>query len=283
MAARREGATDDCAYGDERCTACGACDYQVVDPIVFKPEQYTPQPPRARPPLPEGRTTLRLRYAKEERLAALSHLETMTAILRTFRRAGLAIPHTTGFNPKPRVAFGPACPVGTASEAEWLDVELLGTPHIDEVAEQIRRALPPGFALLEAQRLLPGAVSLNRAIRGLTFRVALAAAAPALPSRVAEFLARERVEATRLREGKAPAVLDLRAAVLALEAEGESVLRFTLRAGEGEATARPAELLAHLLGEESARAPGLRIVREAAIFGEPVICGGPFGTRIDRA
>ena len=41
------------------------------------------------------------------------HLETMTALLRTFRRAKLGIPHSQGFHPKPKVSFGPACPVGT--------------------------------------------------------------------------------------------------------------------------------------------------------------------------
>ena len=56
MAAHREGATHDCAYGEERCTACGACDYTVVDTIVFKPEQYEAQPQRERKPLPAERT-----------------------------------------------------------------------------------------------------------------------------------------------------------------------------------------------------------------------------------
>src|SRR5207249_7878744 len=145
VASLKEGATHDCAYGDERCTACGACDYEVVDTIVYHPEDYKPQHrPKAAPP-PEGRTTMRLRYAKESRAVALSHLETMTALLRAFRRAKLSIPHTQGFHPKPRVSFGPACPVGTESRAEYLDLELHGAPEAAEVAERIRDELPEGF------------------------------------------------------------------------------------------------------------------------------------------
>src|SRR5205814_29498 len=111
MACLKQSATHDCAYGDERCTACGACDYEVVDTIVYHPEDYKLQRRSPVPEAPEGRTTLRLRYAKEGCAVALSHLETMTALLRTFRRAKLSIPHTQGFHPKPRVSFGPACPV----------------------------------------------------------------------------------------------------------------------------------------------------------------------------
>ncbi|TMA19244.1 MAG: TIGR03960 family B12-binding radical SAM protein, partial [Deltaproteobacteria bacterium] len=118
-----EGATADCAYGDEYCTACGACDYEVVDTIVYHPSDYRKQHVD-KPELPKERTLLRMRYAKEGVAIALSHLETMTALLRTFRRAKLSIPHSQGFHPKPKVSFGPACPVGTESRAEYLDVEL---------------------------------------------------------------------------------------------------------------------------------------------------------------
>jgi radical SAM family uncharacterized protein/radical SAM-linked protein len=282
IAARKEGATEDCAYGDERCTACGACDYEVVDTIVFKPEQYAPLPARARKPVPTERTSLRIRYAKGPQLVALSHLETMTAILRTFRRAGLSIPHSQGFNPKPRVAFGPACPVGTESEAEWLDLELIGTQTIDDVTARISKELPPGLLLLEVLKLEPGAISLNRAIRGLAFRVEVPERERDLAGEVQRFLSEDKVLVSRAREGKVNVQVDLRAAVTGLSVEQPGMLRFTLRAGEGEATARPGELLTHLLGAELARPGAVRIVREAVIFGAPVLVGGPLGTRLDR-
>jgi len=278
MAARREGATDDCAYGDERCTACGACDYAVVDTVVFKPDQYQPLPARPRAIVPAERTLLRLRYAKDGRLVALSHLETMTALLRTFRRAGLSIPHSSGFNPKPKVGFGPACPVGTESEAEYLDLELHGAHAAAEVGEKIRAQLPPGFRLLEIAELPPGTASLSRAIRGLVFRVelperssALGAdlSAMAVGARVAAFLAQPQVLIARERKDKPVVSIDLRAAVSELSLE-ERTLRFTLRAGETEATARTGELLAHLFGAAFEESGEARIVREAVIFGAPV-------------
>src|SRR5438132_4395264 len=102
MAARKEGQVPDCAYGEEICTACGACDYEVVDNIVYHPEDYRRQPRPEPAALPSERTFLRLRYAKEGVAVALSQLETMTALLRTFPRAGLSMPPSEGFHPHPK-------------------------------------------------------------------------------------------------------------------------------------------------------------------------------------
>src|SRR5436853_2757190 len=80
MAALGEAQVPDCAYGEEICTACGACDYEVVDTIVYHPKDYRRQPAGASEAPPPGRTLLRLRYAKHGLAVALSHLETMTAL-----------------------------------------------------------------------------------------------------------------------------------------------------------------------------------------------------------
>jgi hypothetical protein len=63
--------------------------------------------------------------------------------------------------------------------------------------------------------------------------------------------------------------IDLRKGVEGLAASGPREIRFTLRAGESEAVARPAELLVALFGPELTRPGVARIVRESAIFGTP--------------
>ena len=72
------------------CSVCGACDYEVVKNRIYEAKDYVPEPsPPPRPPDPPERTRVRVRYAKLGRLVALSHLETMHALLRAVRRAGL--------------------------------------------------------------------------------------------------------------------------------------------------------------------------------------------------
>ena len=270
MASLRESQVPDCAYGEEICTACGACDYEVVDNIVYHPEDYRRQPPRVPAEVPAGRTLLRLRYAKEGVAAvALSHLETMTALLRTFRRAKLSIPHSQGFHPKPKVSFGPACPVGTESRAEYLDLELFGVQDAGQVAGAVRVHLPEGFRLLSCEALAPGGDSLARTIRGIVYRVELPDDAPDAAQRLAEFASSGEAIIVREREGKRPVRVDLKASVEGLAADGPREVRFTLKAGEPEAVARPSELLSALFGAELVKPGRSRLIRESVVFGPP--------------
>ena len=269
MAALKEAQVPDCAYGEEICTACGACDYQIVDTIVYHPADYRRQPPRPPEAPPATRTLLRLRYAKRGVAVALSHLETVTALGRAFRRAKLSIPHSQGFHPKPKVSFGPACPVGIESEAEYLDVELFGEQDAAQVARCIGAELPEGLFLLSCEQLEPGAASLNRTIRAIEYRADLGQGAPDAVEKVAAFAAGPDATIARSREGKSAIAIDLKKSVDGLLAEGPRLLRFILRTGDGEAVARPAELLGAVLGSEMARPGAVRLLRQRAVFEPP--------------
>ncbi|MFL5362590.1 MAG: hypothetical protein ACJ78U_16635, partial [Myxococcales bacterium] len=60
--------------------------------------------------------------------------------------------------------------------------------------------------------------------------------------------------------------IDLKAAVQDIHPQGPRSLRFTLRAGETQATARPYELLGAIFGAEWIKPGVTRIVRENALF-----------------
>ena len=61
---------------------------------------------------------LRLTFAKQGRLAMLSHLEVARALERTVRRAGLPYAVSQGFSPHMLIAFGAALPVGVGGTHE---------------------------------------------------------------------------------------------------------------------------------------------------------------------
>jgi radical SAM-linked protein len=111
-------------------------------------------------------TTFRLRvtYGKTGRLRFLSHLEITHASERCVRRAGLAYAVTQGFNPRMKVAFGPALPVGTAGLAESYDVWLTRyLPPADALAA-LRAASPDGLAPTEARYVPEREPSLTAAL-----------------------------------------------------------------------------------------------------------------------
>jgi hypothetical protein len=135
----------------------------------------------------------------------------------------------------------------------------------------VRAELPEGFRLLSCEPIDRASPALNQSIRGIEYRVELPDTAPDAAERLAAFAAQNAACIVREREGKTPVRLDLKAAVQGLAAEGPHVLRFTLRAGEAEAVARPVELLTALFGAECVK-PGIaRLVRENVVFGAPAV------------
>jgi radical SAM-linked protein len=88
---------------------------------------------------------LRVTYGKTGRLRFLSHLEVARACERAVRRAGLEYAVTQGFNPRMKLGFGPALPVGTAGTAEVYDVWLKRFVAAEAVMDSLRSATPEGL------------------------------------------------------------------------------------------------------------------------------------------
>jgi len=271
-----EAKVDDCAL--KTCTACGACDYDVVTTRTYREKDYVPAEKLGiRPPLPVERTHLRLRYAKTGRAAALSHLETMTALLRAMRRAKLPLAFSQGFHPKPKVGFGPALPVGIESRAEFFDLELLGEVDPAEVARALEPQWPHGFALLELSRIDRKAPSLSESIAEQRYRVRLpeSVTVDELSARLVAFHAAPTLPISRKDRSDAPSnsrrpvpprrSIDVKAAVVKLEEAGPRELLLSLKAGR-EASARPSEVLQALFGPEQPVPTGIRLAKEDVSF-----------------
>jgi radical SAM family uncharacterized protein/radical SAM-linked protein len=270
---------EDCVLAP--CSVCGACDYEVVKNRIYEAKDYVPEPaPPPRPPAPAERTRVRVRYAKLERLVALSHLETMHALLRAVRRAGLPVAHSQGYHPKPKVSFGPALSVGVESTCEHLDLELVGPADAAEIGERLGRELPEGLRVLDAQRVDPGAPSISEAMRAIHYRADFPEDLwdeGALAERVAAFLGAERAVVTRIGRPKSrdrkrhqkiaasrQREIDLKEIVTHLAVDGPGRVTFSLRA-DPSGSAKPAEVLAAVFGDgETPR--GVKVLKEGVSF-----------------
>lgn len=112
-----------------------------------------------------------IQYSKEEEARFLSHLDLMTAMERAFRRAGLPLAFSEGFNPHPRVSFASALAVGVTSEAEYLDVQLLEEIPADEVLQRLNKVLPCGLCVRGAVPVTKRTESLMALINLARYRV----------------------------------------------------------------------------------------------------------------
>lgn len=188
----------------------------------------------------------RIAFSKTEAMRFTGHLDLHRAWERTFRRAELPLAYSQGFSPHPRIQLAAALPLGVLSDAELLDVWFEKAVDPSLALEQLRRAAPPGIAVVDIQPADRGETPLQQRVQAAIFE-----ATPGekvlradLDIRIAQLLSEPSIE--RQRRGKR---YDLRPLILELVAEGDPgtppCVRMTLAAREG-ATGRPEEVLAAL-------------------------------------
>jgi len=92
----------------------------------------------------------RLLFEKTGNALWISHLDLMRLFQRAFKRAGLPLKHTQGFNPRPLVSIALPLSVGVASHCELLDFELDGDmPDFSVIRQQLNKALVEGVHVLD--------------------------------------------------------------------------------------------------------------------------------------
>ena len=74
---------------------------------------------------------IRIKFRKVGDLQYISHLDLVRTMQKALKRAGLKMWYTEGFNPKPKMVFGPPLSIGVESECEFLDIRLLDEPDFD--------------------------------------------------------------------------------------------------------------------------------------------------------
>ena len=92
----------------------------------------------------------RLLFEKTGNAIWISHLDLMRLFQRAFKRAGLRLKHTQGFNPRPSVSIALPLSVGVESRCELLDFELDGqSVSNDIICLRLNDALIDGVRVLD--------------------------------------------------------------------------------------------------------------------------------------
>ena len=92
----------------------------------------------------------RLLFEKKGNAIWISHLDLMRVFQRSFKRAGLPLTHTQGFNPRPSVSIALPLSVGIESSCELLDFDLDGDPIPEaEIKRRLNEKLVEGVRVLD--------------------------------------------------------------------------------------------------------------------------------------
>lgn len=92
---------------------------------------------------------LRALFEKTGNAVYISHLDLMRLFQRAFKRAGLPLTHTQGYNPRPSVSIALPLSVGVESRCELLDFDLeTDSVSCEEIKERLNGALVDGVQVL---------------------------------------------------------------------------------------------------------------------------------------
>lgn len=116
---------------------------------------------------------IRVKFSKTGEMRCLSHNELLLAIFRTLKRAGIPVTYSAGFNPHPKISFGPALAAGVEGLNEYFDIE---TPVIISPAAfsgRLNAQLPEGLEILGAALITKQERSLNDLFSSYEYEVTI--------------------------------------------------------------------------------------------------------------
>ncbi len=91
---------------------------------------------------------VRATFSKRRRAKYISHLDLMRCIQRAFKRAGVPIWYTEGFNPHAYLMFPLALSLGCESGCECMDFRLDGNMSMQTAMERLNRVLPEDLQIV---------------------------------------------------------------------------------------------------------------------------------------
>lgn len=86
----------------------------------------------------------RMYYRQEDSIKYISHLDFLRTVNRIFKRAGVPLKFSNGFNPHTIMTIGLPLSVGTTSDCDVLDIELLCDVDTDNLLKDLNNNAPRG-------------------------------------------------------------------------------------------------------------------------------------------
>jgi radical SAM-linked protein len=198
----------------------------------------------------EALQRLRLVFGKGAELKYISHLDLLRVWERVLRRARVPLAYSQGFNPRPKLFFAAALPVGCTGRAEMLDLLMEHRVGLHAFASSLKKQMPEGLELCSVSEVELTLPSLPSEIVAAEYEVRVqgSGATDAIQNRLDSLLAATSIPRSRQRPDGTRSY-DLRPLVQNLALAGRdgdaAIIRMRLQA-DAHGTGRPDEVMAAL-------------------------------------
>ena len=146
--ATRAQVTPDCREG---CTGCGMnrhtdCFVNAESETYYRENNIK----RDTGELKQTGTTRKfaIEFSKTGTVCYTSHLDLMRMFKRAFKRSGIILAYSQGFNPHPKMGFAQPLSLGYWGASEYIEFEVIGVEiYAEEIIEKLSAVLPEGISL----------------------------------------------------------------------------------------------------------------------------------------
>ena len=176
---------------------------------------------------------IRICFSKTGCSKYVSHLDLMKTLQRTFRRGGIDISYSQGFNPHPIMSIAHPLPLGVEGLNEYMDISVDSKPDFEELKIKMNNALPQD---IRVHSVFNADKPLNILVRAeYTADIVLKNSIPELDGKMTDFLSlKEIVVEKKTKRGVSdtdirPMIFDVK---IEKNEEKEVKLKFVLANGE---------------------------------------------------
>ncbi len=156
--------TADCKY--EECPKCGLmkeCEYfdsermekisLILSPSISgsQQEDRTHYSNHAAFSEKSQRYKYRIYFSKLGFCRYLGHNDLMAVIERCLRRAEIPLIYSEGYNPRPRLSFSPAIPLGVGAAKIWIDFRTYDKIDVSAARRDLQKSSPKGIRIWEVK------------------------------------------------------------------------------------------------------------------------------------
>lgn len=94
-----------------------------------------------------------VRFYKDGNIRYISHLDLLKLFKRTFKRAGIKLQYSQGFNPHPKMSFAQPLSLGYTSSSEYMEFETQQAYSTDVIVEKLNSLMPEGLGVISCEEL----------------------------------------------------------------------------------------------------------------------------------
>ncbi|QIB69391.1 DUF2344 domain-containing protein [Aminipila butyrica] len=197
-----------------------------------------------------------LKFSKEGFFKYTSHLDLMRFFKRSFKRAGIPLDYSQGFNPHPKMSFAQPLSLGYSSQYELLEFETSASLSAAEISERLQAILPAGLTISACGEYQQEGKSLAALTQAAEYLIAIPLPEAELKGRTdrqlcEDFLAQEQILAKKQKKKSKEWVdMDIKPKIIQLELSfaGEQLFAHAKLDAGSDSNLSPELLIEALLG-----------------------------------